>query len=175
VAYPNDPDASFDSAVLHTKKWEWVQQWPGAAASKAHCFFKEKLLLGCVNARCPACNWQGAVPGPQRARSLRQAPRPGALSRQEAAVAREEARRLDGAMRLREDPPPDPASHKQGKVSWAEEPAQIRDLVTLFACADYPAGGAPSVRSRRSDGVVPAPTVLKLTQGRRMSGSKQGP
>jgi hypothetical protein len=56
VAYPNDAAASFDSDVLYRKKMEWLQQWPDATASKGHCFFKEKLLLDCVNSRCPACN-----------------------------------------------------------------------------------------------------------------------
>ena len=55
VAYPNDAAASFDTDVLHSKKMEWLQQWPDATASKGHCFFKEKLLLDCVNPRCPAC------------------------------------------------------------------------------------------------------------------------
>ena len=72
-------------------------------------------------------------------------------------------------MRLREDPPPDPTSRKQGKVPWAEEPPQVTDLVTPFACADYPAGGAPLVRSRRSDGVVPGrPRHSLLTANERL-------
>lgn len=79
-------------------------------------------------------------------------------------MAREGARRLGGTMRLREDPPPDPTTLKQGKVKWSVEPAQITDLVTPFACADYPAGGAPSIKSLRSDGVVPTPTVLKANE-----------
>jgi hypothetical protein len=56
VAYPNDAAASFNSDVLYLKKWEWLQQWPDAAASRDHCFFKEKLQLECTNSRCPACN-----------------------------------------------------------------------------------------------------------------------
>jgi hypothetical protein len=79
-------------------------------------------------------------------------------------VAREGAMRLGGTMRLREDPPPDPTTSKQGKVRWSVEPAQITDLVTPFACADYPAGGAPSIKSLRSDGVVSTPTVLKANE-----------
>jgi hypothetical protein len=39
-----------------------------------------------------------------------------------------------------------------------------RSSVTPFACADYPAGGAPSIRSRRSDGVVTTPTILKANE-----------
>jgi hypothetical protein len=79
-------------------------------------------------------------------------------------VAREGAMRLGGTMRLREDPPANPATRKQGKVKWSVEPAQITDLVTPFACADYPAGGAPSIKSLRSDGVAPTPTVLKANE-----------
>ena len=79
-------------------------------------------------------------------------------------MAREGAMRLGGTMRLREDPPANPATRKQGKVKWSVEPAQITDLVTPFACADYPAGGAPSIKSLRSDGVVPTPTVLKANE-----------
>jgi hypothetical protein len=44
-------------------------------------------------------------------------------------VARKGVKRLGGTMRLREDPPPDPTSRKQGKVRWSVEPAQITDLV----------------------------------------------
>ena len=79
-------------------------------------------------------------------------------------MAREGAMRLGGTMRLREDPPTNPTTRKQGKVKWSVEPAQITDLVTPFACADYPAGGAPSIKSLRSDGVVSTPTVLKANE-----------
>ena len=73
-------------------------------------------------------------------------------------VATEARERLFGALPLREDPPPAPQLGKARSVRWQDQ-RQVTDLVAPFACADYPAGGAPSIRSRRSDGATPAPAV----------------
>jgi len=74
------------------------------------------------------------------------------------AVATEAHERLFGARLLREDPPPAPQLGKARSVRWQDQ-RQVTDLVTPFACSDYPAGGAPSIRSRRSDGATPVPAV----------------
>ena len=74
------------------------------------------------------------------------------------AVATEARERLFGALPLREDPPPAPRLGKARSVRWQDQ-RQVTDLVAPFACADYPAGGAPSICSRRSDGATPAPAV----------------
>jgi hypothetical protein len=74
-------------------------------------------------------------------------------------VAAEGHRRLFKDLPLREEPPPTPREGKPRTVKWADK-RQVTDLVTPFACADYPAGGAPSIRSRRSDGATVAPATM---------------
>ena len=83
-------------------------------------------------------------------------------------MAAEGRERLFGKLKVREEPPPPPKLGKERSIKWKDQ-RQVTDLVTPFACADYPAGGAPSTRSRRSDGAtsVPATTVANewLRQG----------
>jgi len=51
AAYPGD-----DEPILNDKRWEWLQTFPTPEASKAACYFKDKLKLVCKSESCPACN-----------------------------------------------------------------------------------------------------------------------